>query len=147
MPNSESCSPAGSAALARFLIDSAQPVQTDRLAEVRLADVDLPQLGAGFPQVGADDDPLKRIARGFAWTLYNQLVKQMQRTVKQDDGDEDDDSVKGGVQDLIGMFLPQALAADAGDPLVRDIYERLTAQYGDRPDTDPSDARRLDESG
>ncbi len=149
MPNSESCSPAGPAALARFLIESAPPGQTDRLAEARLADVDLPQLGADFPQVGADDDPLKRVARGFAWTLYNQLVKQMQRTVDQGDGDddEDDDSVKGGVQDLIGMFLPQALAAYAGDPLVRDIYERLTAQYGDRPDTDPSDARRLDESG
>ena len=138
MPNSESCSPAGSADLARFLIGNARPGQAA-----------LAQLGTDLPQGGADEDSLERVARGFAQTLYTQLIRQMQKTIQDGDGDDedDDDSVKAGVQDLIGMFLPQAMAAHAGDPLVRDIYERLTAQYGDRPDTDPSDARRLDESG
>jgi Rod binding domain-containing protein len=81
---------------------------------------------------GANADELKRTAEDFAALFYTELVKQMQKTVRDEAQDgEDDAAMREGVDDFLTMFLPQALARSNGDSLAAYVHKQLKLRYGE----------------
>ena len=110
MPNSESCDQISQA------VDGAAAGRIGRLQRIAA--------GGSVP----DDITLRQTARDFASVFYGQVVKEMMQSVRNagDDGDEtEEDPMSGGVHDLVGMFLPQAISAQPGDPVVAYITDQL----------------------
>ena len=101
------------------------------------------QLGTG-QTAAPDDEKLKKTSHDFATVFYSMAYKEMQESTRvsdddgadadaegDDGGDEEQDSpVTQGTQDFVSMFMPQAMAGDAGDPLTRYIYGSLKQHYG-----------------
>ncbi|KPK64326.1 MAG: hypothetical protein AMK73_04740 [Planctomycetes bacterium SM23_32] len=85
----------------------------------------LPQPAAEGPEVKR----LRQVSRDFASLFYSMLVRQMQKTVPEDE--EDDNAVKQGVQDFMGMFLPEAVARRPDDALAGCIFGHLRTRYGE----------------
>ena len=103
------------------------------------------QLGAG-QAAPPDDEKLKKTSHDFATVFYSMAYKEMQESTRvsgedeadadgddggDEGGDEEQDSaMTQGTQDFVGMFMPQSMANDAGDPLTRYIYDSLKQYYG-----------------
>ncbi len=89
-----------------------------------------------------DDAQLQKVAKDFAAVFYSMAFKEMQQSTHLfgaedgEDGAEDDDQgpVSQGAQDFVGMFLPQAIAGDNGDPVACYIYDSLKQHYGEALD-------------
>lgn len=104
------------------------------------------QLEAGGQTAPPSDEKLKKVSQDFAAVFYSIAFKEMQESThvsgeeeadaaEEEGGDEEQDSpVTQGTQDFVGMFMPQAIAGDAGDPLVRYIYDGLKQYYGGKLD-------------
>jgi hypothetical protein len=121
MPNFESCE------LGRAGLDALSSGRIDLLAR---------RLGVGAEGAPPDDDQLKKVSQDFAAVFYSIAFKEMQQSTRLSDGEdsdvdeEEDGPVTQGAQDFVGMFLPQAIAADPADPLARYIYQSLKDYYG-----------------
>ncbi len=100
------------------------------------------RLSAASDGAPPDDAQLKKVAQDFAAVFYSMAFKEMQQSAHlfgseqgEDGGDEDDQGpVSQGSQDFVGMFLPKAIAGDAGDPVARYIYDSLKQHYGEALD-------------
>lgn len=75
----------------------------------------------------------KGVCRDFAAVMYGILVKEMQRSVRAF-GDEGESPYARGAEDMVGMYLPRAMASKADDPVVRYFREGLSMDYGERLD-------------
>jgi len=75
---------------------------------------------------------LDEASSGFASLLYGVLVKEMQKTLRDDEDAES--PVTAGAYDFLGLYLPQAIARQESDPLTRAIRRYLEA----RLDTEPA---------
>ncbi len=114
MLNSESCDPLPAA------LESASAERARKLAEGMRAG-----LNGGSPQT------LDKVSRDFASVFYSALVQQMQKTVE--DSEDEETALSSGVQGFFGMFMPQAIAGQAGDPLAGYIKQSL-ARHGNPAD-------------
>ncbi len=85
----------------------------------------------------AKDSPaLQGASRDFAALLYTMLVQQMQKTAREEAAEDEDEetAMKDSVDGFVGMFLPQAVAGQAGDPLTDYIHGHLSNRNGGPPD-------------
>ncbi len=80
-----------------------------------------------------DPEALRKVSRDFAAIFYSVLLREMQKSVK---WTEDAGPMEQGVENLISLYLPGAIAQSQGDPLARQIYRHFKTSYGD-----PSDGR------
>jgi Rod binding domain-containing protein len=74
-------------------------------------------------------EQLRAVSRDFASLFYSMFVRQMQRTLHQDE--EDDGPIRQGVEDFMSMFLPQEAARQADDALAAYIFRHLRARHGE----------------
>ena len=81
----------------------------------------------GSQQTGADAGMVAGVARDFASVFYSMLIKQMQQVVRPEG---DASAVADGAWSFFGMFLPQAIAGQAADPLARYILGQLAQSCG-----------------
>ncbi|MGD2175972.1 MAG: hypothetical protein PVJ27_11260 [Candidatus Brocadiaceae bacterium] len=82
--------------------------------------------GPGRPHDEPQD--LEKACRDFASLFYSTLVRQMQRTVREE---EDQGPVTQGAWDFFGLFLPRALASNPDDALSRYIQEQISSRFGE----------------
>ncbi len=83
-----------------------------------------------------DPQAMRGASRDFAALFYTMLVQQMQKTAREGAAEDEDEeaAMKESVDGFVGMFLPQAVAGQTGDPLAEYIYEHLSKRNGGPPD-------------
>ncbi len=74
---------------------------------------------------------LDEVARDFAAVFYTTLVRQMQRTLQ---NEEEESAMSDGARGFFTMFMPRALARSQGDPLAGYLRRALDVRYGERLD-------------
>jgi len=82
----------------------------------------LPQSdAAGVPET------LQNVARDFASLLYSLLIQQMRKAT---DSEDEEGAVAEGAWDLLGMFMPRAVAGGSNDPLSSYVVNQLRGSNG-----------------
>ena len=98
---------------------------TGRIEQIRRA------FGAGDASHPEGGD-LDEVARHFASVFYTALVRQMQRTLAQDD--EEQSVLADGARGFFTMFMPRAMARSKDDPLAGYLRQALESAHGERLD-------------
>jgi Rod binding domain-containing protein len=76
----------------------------------------------------ADEARIKEVAQDFSEVFYSMLLKEMQETLP-----EQETAFGSGVQDLMQLNMPKALASSPGDSLTVYLEQQIrdTMQVGD----------------
>jgi len=106
------------------------------------------ELARRLPFTAADKtspQQVEKVARDFVSVLYGAVVREMLNSIPREDGgdeegeedgdmaaDSDSDPVAEGVRDFMTMFMPQALASNKNDPLVKYVEGQLSAKSGEK---------------
>ena len=94
-----------------------------------LESMDGSQSAAKDNGVGAVDEQLKMVAKGFESIFVKQILKQMQETIKNASFDPDDSSNEQ-VHSLYCTFLADSVSQKGGFGLWKKIYEQMADAAG-----------------
>ncbi|MHC5083164.1 MAG: rod-binding protein [Planctomycetota bacterium] len=102
------------------------------------------KLEAVSKEVGQEAGKLKEVAKQFEGIFINEILKQMQETIKNSSFDPDD-SANEQVHSMYCTFLGESIAEKGGFGVWEQIYKQMAEMRG--LDTDAiSQAGQLDES-